>query len=409
MRIYFLLITLLLNYFVQAQKKPKVVFIIADGIPADVIERVKPPALHKIVQNGEYHRAYVGGIKDTYKETPTISAPGYNDLLTGVWGYKHNVWDNNNQHPNYNYASIFRLAKSQKNPITTAIFSTWTDNRTVLLGAGLEQTGKLPIDYVFDGYENDTIRFPHDPDSKYINQIDELVISKADSVIRLNAPDLSWIYLEYTDDIGHRNGTSTEFDEGIKLLDTRLEKIAEAINYRETNFNENWLLLITTDHGRDSVTGHNHGGQTERERTTWIAINKKVTNTYWVKGNPAIVDIFPSIANFLNLELLGATKTELDGSPFIGEISITDATMKASGDSLHIGWTAFRPDENVRVSIAFTDLAKEGKKDKYQYLGTVSSGTGKARFPVPGLATRGFYKVILEGKFNTLNARFIKK
>ncbi|ULQ52056.1 alkaline phosphatase family protein [Flavihumibacter fluvii] len=400
---------LLLSISASAQPTPKVVFVIADGIPADVMERLQPPAIRQIIQTGKYSRAYVGGVKGTYKETPTISAPGYNNLLTGVWGNKHNVWNNDNQHPNYNYPSIFRLVKSQKRPLTSAVFSTWLDNRTVLLGEGLPQTGNLAIDYMFDGYEKDTVRFPHDRAAKYIHLIDETVIRAADSVIRLKAPDLSWIYLEYTDDIGHRKGTGSAQDSAIGLLDRQMAKIASAISYREQNFNEKWLLVMTTDHGRDSISGHNHGGQSNRERTTWIVLNKPVTNAYWASGAPGIVDILPSIANFLQIELPDSTKYELDGTPFIGNVSITDAKIERSGDDFTVRWKSLQPSEKVKLSIAYTNGKKEGKTDVYYPVGTVKSGNGQYVLKIPGLAAKPFFKVVVEGRHNTLNAWYLNK
>jgi hypothetical protein len=175
MRIINTLILVMLSLATFAQLKPKVVIVIADGIPADVIERLRPPAMQQIIKEGAYTRAHVGGTKGTYTETPTISAPGYNDMLTGTWGYKHNVWDNDNQHPNYNYPTIFRIFKTAKPTGTTAIFSTWVQNRKMLLGTGLPQTGNLSVDYVYDGYEKDTIAFPHDKASLYLHHIDEHV------------------------------------------------------------------------------------------------------------------------------------------------------------------------------------------------------------------------------------------
>jgi len=56
----------------MAQTARKVVFVIADGIPADVIERVHTPHLDSISALGRYIRAHVGGDKGTYTETPTI-------------------------------------------------------------------------------------------------------------------------------------------------------------------------------------------------------------------------------------------------------------------------------------------------------------------------------------------------
>ncbi|HEX4935716.1 MAG TPA: alkaline phosphatase family protein, partial [Gemmatimonadaceae bacterium] len=89
----------------------KAVFIILDGIPADVIERVHTPVLDEIAAAGGYARAHVGGELGGRSQTPTISAPGYMSLLTATWAYKHNVWDNSRQSPNYDYWNLFRIVE----------------------------------------------------------------------------------------------------------------------------------------------------------------------------------------------------------------------------------------------------------------------------------------------------------
>jgi hypothetical protein len=408
----YIIISLLSSIFgtIEAQLPiPKVVLVIADGIPADVMERLQPPAMQQLIKEGQYTRAFVGGKTGTYSQTPTISAPGYNDMLTGTWAYKHNVWDNDKQHPDYNYPSIFRLLKSSRPESRTAIFSTWIENRKTLLGEDLPATGKLHTDYVFDGYEKDTVRFPHDTASAYLHHIDEYVVHCADSVIRKNGPELSWIYLEYTDDVGHSKGTGSAFDSAIGMLDNQMRKIAEAIHFRETHYNEQWLLLITTDHGRDSITGMGHGDQSDRERTTWMILNKPVGNAYFFSMPPAIVDVLPSVADYLHIPIKASVARELDGVPFTGPVSVSNAQMTAAGDSLTVTWKSFIPGEKIKIYISFTNNIHEGKQDEYKLIGKIVSSAGTFSCSIPALAEKTFYKVIIEAKYNSLNIWHIEK
>lgn len=258
----FLLAAMLFCLTAGAQKGTrKALFVIVDGIPADVVEKVNTHNLDQIAATGRYLRAFVGGEKDGYSQTPTISAVSYNSLLTGTWVNKHNVWDNDIKEPNYNYWTIFRLYKEQYPNGKTAIFSSWTDNRTKLVGEGLPQTGNIQVDYHFDGYELDTLRFPHDKAGDFMHRIDETVTEDAVATIKKSAPDLSWVYLEYTDDMGHQYGDSPQFYSAVEKMDRQIGRIWSAIQERQKKFGEDWLLFVTTDHGRDEISGKATAGK----------------------------------------------------------------------------------------------------------------------------------------------------
>lgn len=391
----------------MAQKQKKVVFVIADGIPYDVIISEPMKNLKELTKSGVLVESYVGGEKFGYSQTPTISAVGYNSLLTGTWANKHNVWDNENQAPNYNYETVFKLFKKQYPNKKTAIFSTWQDNRTVLLGSSSKATGNFTPDYIYDGYELDTIQFPHDKGGHFYDKIDNFVIEKACANIKEKAPDLSWIYLEYTDEMGHQHGTSPEFTTAVRKLDLKIGKLNEAIKYREKNYNEEWMVIITTDHGRD-CSGYNHGDQTNRERNTWIATNYPDFNLYGKTQQPAIVDIAPTILRFMDAKIPNDQQFEFDGVPMIGKISAINAFAKVEKNELKITWSPIDGSGIAKIWIATSNNFKNGQKDEYKLVKEVKVEDWHADIDITDMKS-DFYKIVIEMSYNTLNRWVIVK
>jgi predicted AlkP superfamily pyrophosphatase or phosphodiesterase len=401
MRSIVFFIFLLLTLQVSARQK-KAIFVIVDGISADLIEKLSTPNLDAIAAEGGYTRALAGGERGDYSQTPTISAVGYNTVLTGTWVNKHNVWDNDIAAPNYNYPTIFRLFKDQYPDRKIAVFSSWLDNRTKLVGDGLAATRNIKVDHHFDGLELDTVNYPHDRDAAYMKKIDDAVVDHAAAFIRSDGPDLSWVYLEYTDDMGHRYGDGKRYYDAIEHMDEQVGRIWRAIVERRKQTGEDWQIYITTDHGRDSATGRNHGGQSDREKLAWIVTNASGLNGHFRDGSASQADIMPSIARFLEISIPESVKREIDGTSLIGKISISDARAVVAGDQVLISWSPRNRKGKVKVFVSNTNQFKSGSVDDYRLLRTVKVSAGQIRIPFSEVGA-DFSKFVLEAPHNTLN------
>lgn len=389
--------------FGVAAKERKAVYIVTDGIPADYIERVHPRTIFDIASRGGYCRAYTGGEIGAYSQTPTISAVGYTNILTGTWVNKHNVPGNDNLKPRYQYRSLFRTAKEQRRPVTTALASSWVDNRTVLIGEGKPETGNLKIDYVFDGYENDKTRFPDREDQTHIFAIGSLVALNAAECIRDKAPDLTWVYLWFTDSGFHPHGDGAYMDRYVHKTDSLVAMVWDAVKYREKNFDEEWMIVVTTDHGRDE-RGFGHGGQSARERSTWIAVNRPEVNSQFSEPALSLVDINPTICRFLGFEDPQEVEFEKDGVPFIGRADISGLKSGKYDDNIVLTWDTYgNPDCDAEVFVAFSNKYLEGGHDEWVKAGSVPAKAGKFVFDKKRYPASKFYKFVVRTPANHLN------
>ncbi len=202
-------------------------------------------------------------------------------------------------------------------------------------------------------------------------------------------------------------GDSPEFYRAVDLMDKQMGRLWDAIEYRRKKFKEDWVIYITTDHGRDARTGKGHGGQSDRERSTWMVTNAKGLNDYFKTGNPGIVDIMPTIASFIDVRIPRNRLMEIDGIPLTGALSATSPNATLENGKLNITWKAAGKGD-AQIWVATTNKFKEGGQDDYTLMATVPVQEQNAVINV-GDVKSSFYKIVIETPTNFLNRWVIIK
>ena len=305
--------------------------------------------------------------------------------------------------------SLFRIAKAQQRDVKTALFSSWADNRTLLIGEGHPETNNVRVDYAYDGYDLDTLHFPRKPRELQIYDIDSVVIRNAAQCVREKAPDLSWVYLWYTDDAFHITGYSTFSEDYLKREDRMLRQIWDAIKYREKNFDEEWLLIVTTDHGREEH-GFNHGGQSAGERGVWMVSNRRDMNAEWGSKSLSQVDINPSICRYMGFTVPRDVEWEQDGIPFFGNADICNLTTTGFDNKVILKWQTLAPTtNNAEVYVSSTNNYREGGKDTWQLIGSAKASDCTYTVDLDTLPKSKLYKFVVVTPSNHITRWFTHK
>ena len=86
------------------------------------------------------------------------------------------------------------------------------------------------------------------------------------------------------------------------------------------------------------------------------------------------------------------------------------AEAKRQEDKIELTWQPVVKEGTVKVLLASDNKFKEsGRPDSYKLIGEVPVSQGKFEVDLKKHASSDFYKVVLEGKYNTLNRWVVGK
>lgn len=217
----------------EVVREPKVLIIGIDGVRPDALQLAETPAIDTLIANGCV--AY-----DASTSAYTVSGPGWSTILCGVWPDKHRSTDNRFLITDYErYPSLFTLAKRARPAIRTAYFGNWGP-------IGERILAKDPID----------IRLSLQDTKNDAPQTDACVQALA----RDNALDLAVFYLGNVDETGHSVGFHRAvpgYRAAIEAADALVGRVLAAVESRANRDREDWLVILTTDHG--GTIDLNHG------------------------------------------------------------------------------------------------------------------------------------------------------
>jgi len=277
----------------------KVLIIGMDGTAPRAIawgmEQNKLPEYAALTQHGTitYNITSVLGSNEKHN---TWSAANWTSLLTGVEPQRHGIWNNdldeisavdsNFKGYQANMAPPV-MSDMKKSGIETASYIAWQ-----------------PIDQAFGRYFSHRFTVKDDYDAPVVDKVvSDLPTSKSDFI---------FVHLVGVDDAGHCHGygvNTPAYMEALKNSDGEIGRIISALQHRKTIQDEDWLILVTADHGgaRNS-TFHGDGNSPEIFDSFLIAAQLK--EGQWQQLQAAIPDghsvdltaIAPTYMQFLGIK-----------------------------------------------------------------------------------------------------------
>jgi hypothetical protein len=246
----------------------KVLIIGIDGTMPSALAVARTPNLDALKSNGCYSTRVVS-------HPVTHSAASWSSMFTGVWGDKHGVNDPGNSFAGNqftNYPSFYKRIEAANSNLNTLAFARWAPMLTAVPDAD--------------------VRLSFDSDAA--------VTTETCRRLTNSNPDVFWMLLLDVDSAGHSSGwgpTVSNYVRAIEMADGRVGQIIGALTNRVAYTNEDWLVIVTTDHGE-----HDHPDP-ERSRITWVINSGPSAARGVMWPSPGIVDICATVLTHMRVPI----------------------------------------------------------------------------------------------------------
>ena len=280
-------------------RAPKALMVMVDGLRADAVENMPMPTL-LMLRDGKWQPGYKGCYSWTahtlYDARPS-SAANHTAIATGVTAKKTGVF-NNGETPKGNYAEwpgwLARVVDAK--PGVKALFTyTWDGDK------GLSPHPKV-LDVMAPSVEN----WPATPGA-----YDDYGRFVPDILAEAGAPDAVVCFIGTGDGGGHRSGFypyGNDYVRNIKAVDRMIGDMLASIASRPSFKDEDWLIMVTSDHGG---YGRGHGIWGGQATTIPVVVAGRNVPSGRLVGMPRNYDLAPmALAHF-----------GVDVSPFLPSVN----------------------------------------------------------------------------------------
>lgn len=283
-----------------------------DGVRLDTMAELRTPHLDSVAARG-----FLAPVR-VEPDAPSLSGPTWTTIATGVAPTKHgvlgNIFTNNRLATFPDFASILHRIGMR-----SYVAAGWEPLVTAQDGGPL-----------FAAPSRITFIAEAGHDAPAWEVVDEQITADAEHVLGTDRPIASFVYLGSPDMTAHFLGCGPQYRAAIEAADARLGRILAAAGLAadgaggapgEGEDGDEWTVIVVTDHGHVDEGGH--GGDSEVERTAWIAAFgpgiEPGADPGRIPGAESPrplrhVDITPSIYTALRLPL--GREAAFDGRPF---------------------------------------------------------------------------------------------
>lgn len=219
-----LILSTALSYGMEKEKKVLIIGI--DGVRPDALLAAPTPHMDALWLNGAY---------SFQAKTDKISSSGpcWTAMLTGVWHLKHKVLTNDYKNPDLkHYPHFFHRIQEEKPLLKCYSVANWDPIHKIL------QEGDAMLSATATNDVN--------------------VTKKVVELLEKEEIDVMFVQLDEVDGAGHRHDYSVDSPRYLKAIersDKQVGQMVEALKRRTDYHSEDWLILVTTDHGGSNF-GH---------------------------------------------------------------------------------------------------------------------------------------------------------